>query len=198
MQSIGAVIVAAGYGSVRSVDGSPFPKVVEAVGGRPMIVQVVNVVMEAGLHPVVVVVNPMTADSIHETLRQYGYQGFHEAIQPDRFGSADAVLRAVPILRQLNCRHFLVIYADMPLWAPGTIGSLVRVHLEREATISMVSVPLDGREPLELRRYGRILYDAMGAISRVVEVHEATEQELRVSTSVNPSLWAWDLEWLAT
>lgn len=186
---IGSVIVAAGYGSCRSIDGKPFPKVLEDVGGTPLLVRVVNTV---GLSPSVVIVNPLFGPEVQSALERNGFDG-EFMIQPHRRGSADAVMTALPRLKEKGVSDVLVAYGDMPLFSKRTAFALLNLHLAERPLVSMVSASLNGLPPLY--RYGRVLRDEAGAIKRIVEPADAEAAELAVS-SVNPSLWIWNVEWL--
>jgi bifunctional UDP-N-acetylglucosamine pyrophosphorylase/glucosamine-1-phosphate N-acetyltransferase len=109
-------------------------------------------------------------------------------------GAGDAVKSALPLLREVGCRDFLVVYADMPLWRPETISALVLEHLREMPAITMATVALDSKAAL--RSYGRILRNEQGKIIGVVEPADATEEQLR-TTTVNPSLYVFRREWFA-
>ena len=196
MESVAGVIVAAGYGSFRRNEESLFPKVLEPVRGEAMVTRVATAVAKANLTPTVVV-NPQSEGPIRANLEASGFWKLSYVVQPDRYGSADAVARTVSLLQALHVEHILVIYADMPLWKSETIQQLIRLHCERSATITMVTVPLQRNSPPTFKSYGRILRDDSGAIRGVVEVADATHEELSTSPSVNPSLWVWNLRWFA-
>ena len=192
---IGAVVVASGHGFFRYVGGVRFPKVLEDVGGEPMISRIVRVV-GAKINPVVVIVNPLSRFRIKATLTAAGFTTCRYAVQPQRRGAADAIMRAIPILRHEGITDFLAIYADMPLWTAETIAALADQHRREQPILSMVTVPLNDGHPVGLERYGRVIRDGGEAISYVVEPVNATPEELAART-VNPSLWAWRMKWFA-
>lgn len=194
MKQIGAVIIASGYGRCRMLDGIPYPKVAELVARKPMVVHVVDIVGEAGLAPQIVVVNPLFGADIQAVLKEYGKTELQYAVQPKRSGAADAVLQAMPLLREGGVEHFLVIYADMPLWRPTTVRKIAALHEREKPTVTMISVALEGDYPRELERYGRVIRNSDGDIVRIVEPADAIPEEL-ASRAVNPSLWVWEREW---
>lgn len=197
-QPIAAVIVAAGYGSLRKVGGRPVPKVLESLapsGDRPIIGEVVQIVTSAGFAPRIVVVNGDFGGQIQTALASLGHTGLTYAYQPARLGAADAVMRAIPILERRGITRFLTVYADMPLWSVRTLHRLVQEHELSRAAVSMVSVLIAANHRSALERYGRILRDALGGIVGVIEPGEASEAHLRETTAVNPSLWVFELEW---
>ena len=190
---IAAVVIAAGYGSLRTVDESslPLPKILEPVAGKPMVLRVLETVQKAGCSPWVVVVNRYSALSVSIVLNRAPTPYY--VVQEDRTGAADAALGAVPWLQEQEVDDFLAIYGDMPLWSPETIERLLCAHRAAASTLSMVTVTRSSEYP-EFDRYGRVIRDTEGNIRRIVEPAEATREELDAK-SVNPSLWIWRREW---
>lgn len=191
------VILASGYGSVRSPEGHACPKVLEFIGGKPMIVRAATALMEAGFASFFVVVNPLFGETIRKILSAWMFGKYAFAYQPMRRGAADAALQAVPLAAAEGATDILVAYADMPLWSPDTIRCLAELHRKETPLLTMITAPLDEYSPKELWRYGRIIRSGDGTILRVVEPAAATEAEL-AARSVNPSLWLWNLDWIAT
>ena len=191
---VGAVVVASGRGFFRLVGGIRFPKVMEEIGGEPMVSRVVRAVMEAGIGSVIVVVNPVFGLAIETALATFGFNSCKYVVQPRRRGAAEALMRAMPLLRKEGVTDFLAIYADMPLWTAETIASLVDLHHRDKPLLSMTTVTLNGMHPPELERYGRVIRDSGDAIRYIVEPANRTPEELAACT-VNPSLWIWGREW---
>ena len=187
-------MLAGGYGACRSVGGSPFPKVVEDIDGLPMICRVAGLIPETKFSPRVVVVNPIYEELIETALRDAGLNDCRFVVQPRRSGAGEAVRLAVPCLQEGGADEFLTIYGDMPLWRPETVDRLVAMHRNDGAVLSMVTVERNSEYPA-FDHYGRIIRD-QGDISRVVEPADANVEEREIST-VNPSLWVWNLAWFA-
>lgn len=192
---IGAVIVASGYGSLRLIRGERFPKVLEMIGGMPMVCRIAHALLSHyTTMPCVVVVNPLFGPRIRAALEDLSFN-FLYATQRQRRGSADAVMQALPLLETEGITDFICIYADMPLWEWVTVTALMAVHQTVQPTISLVSVALNGHHPKELERYGRIVRRD-GRIWHIVESTDATKEELAIRV-VNPSLWIWQRDWFA-
>jgi bifunctional UDP-N-acetylglucosamine pyrophosphorylase/glucosamine-1-phosphate N-acetyltransferase len=175
--------------------------VIERVYGVPIIVRVLQAVEKAGITETMVVVNPRDQDLIQRVV----YNGMRDArllnlprfvLQPDRYGSADAVYRAIPALQERGVEQALITYGDMPLWSTETIRALVRQSEAIRRVATMVTVPRHADFPT-LDRYGRVVRDSSGTIERIIEVNDPaiTTIELEIER-VNPSLWVWDLAWL--
>lgn len=191
------ILVAAGYGSLRKEGGRPVSKLLEEIGGQPLVTYPVGAAAAAGVTDVIVVVNPLFGDPIREAIeRQARVMSIstHYVVQPDRYGAADAVMRAIPQARALDSKRALIAYGDMPLWSWQTMRRVMEAGDDSAA--SMVTVARNTRFP-GLDRYGRIVRDASGYIERVVEISDQriTPEEL-ARTTVNPSLWCWCLDWL--
>ncbi|HVU75609.1 MAG TPA: NTP transferase domain-containing protein, partial [Candidatus Paceibacterota bacterium] len=93
----GLILVAAGYGSLRLLHGRPVPKILEPIHGTPMVVHPIRTALEAGITDIVVVVNDLFGRDIRKAIRMHGPVCEPEfVVQPDRYGSANAVLRALP------------------------------------------------------------------------------------------------------
>ena len=192
---IGAVILAGGYGTCRSVGGSPFPKVVERIGGAPMICRVANLVSQDTFSSRVIVVNPIYDELIREALEGAGLNNCSFVLQPRRNGAGEAVRLALPHLIDEGIDDFLVVYADMPLWRPETVTGLVQTHRTQRPVLSMVTVQRAWEYPM-LNHYGRVLRNGTSEIIGIVEPADADRNQLEIQI-VNPSLWMWNLDWFA-
>jgi bifunctional UDP-N-acetylglucosamine pyrophosphorylase/glucosamine-1-phosphate N-acetyltransferase len=188
---IGAVILAAGYGTCRSVGGSPFPKVAEMIGGIPMIRRVLDRVPPTLFATRVVVANPIYEELTRAALADVENCTF--VLQPRRSGAGEAVRLALGSLKEGGVDDFLVIYGDMPFWRRQTVKDLANLHCARSPILSMATIERKEHYPM-LDHYGRVLKTADGRILRVVEPADATDEE-RGITTVNPSLWIWNLPW---
>ena len=111
------------------------------------------------------------------------------ALQVEPRGTADAVRAA---LEQLpGDRHEIVVLSgDVPLVDSDLIAELAGVRREHEAAMALVSVDVD--EPASS---GRVVRGADGRIGRIVEVSDATADELTLH-EVNAGLYAFDVDWL--
>lgn len=192
MQGISAVVAAAGYGTLN---GNKYcPKLLEKIAKRALISWSIQPLRDAHIGPILLVANPQCADALKHQLRQDEVHVTEIVLQPDRFGSADAVRRTISRLRHYSCRDVVVTYGDMPAWRGATVQRLIQEHRKTEADITMVVARLENGVPEVLKRYGRVIHDAEGRIRRIVEAKDANEAEL-ASPFVNPSLWVWNLDW---
>lgn len=193
-QKIGCIIPAAGFGSVCPVRSTT--KVVAETGGEQMISRVVRTVKQSGVTGSIVVVigdsqkNPY-GDQVRAALESAGHTDVKFAVQPDRLGAADAMVRG---LAQLNGeKHIIGTFGDMPLWRPQTLQKLMDAHLQQNAVISMVTLrPPQGHRT---EKYGRIARDERGRILAAFEPSELAPGQLQGVASVNPSLYVFQRAW---
>lgn len=176
-----AVILAAGQGTRMK---SKLAKVLHPVAGKPMIEYAVETAKYAGVEKTVVVVGHQ-GDQVRALLGDRVIFAY----QPVQFGTGDAVKCAHEALEK-NGGHVLVFYADMPLFRPETIRSLVDKHLASGATLTMLTVVSE-----ETMNFGRILRDASGQAVRIVEEVEATPQEYAIK-EINPGVYCFQADWL--
>ncbi|HKB82600.1 MAG TPA: bifunctional UDP-N-acetylglucosamine diphosphorylase/glucosamine-1-phosphate N-acetyltransferase GlmU [Burkholderiales bacterium] len=152
------VILAAGKGSRMH---SRLPKVLHAIGGKPMLGHVLE---RAGA---------LRSDC---TIVVYGYGGQaipsafgHAAVefvrQEPQLGTGHAVQQALPYLRAGGTT--LVLYGDVPLTRDATLEKLIS-----RPGLRLLTATLDDPEG-----YGRIVRDKTGRIVRIVEEKDASAQE---------------------
>lgn len=186
---VAAIVPAAGWGFLKP----GFPKILEDLNGKTILHTVLGTLLDNSfVSEIVIVVNP----------NNYGPQieavcsglPVRIAYQEKRTGAAGAVACALPLVSQYD--HVVVTYADMPLWRAQTMRMLVAKHLAENATISMVTVTLNGSHRLD--RYGRVARDEKGQILAVFEPDELTGFDLSLARTVNPSLYCFERRWLET
>ena len=154
-----AILLAAGLGTRMR---SALPKALHPIAGRPMLRHLLASV-EAVFDRAVVVVGPEmpaleAAAAPHPT-----------AVQRERLGTGHAALQAAPLLEN-HAGDVAVLYADNPLITAATLRRLVAAR--REAGLALLAM-----RPADPARYGRVLTDAKGDVTRVVEWADATEPE---------------------
>ncbi len=163
-----AVILAAGKGTRMKTD---MPKVMHAVGGRPMIDWSIALATETGCTRLVAVVHPS----------QDGLIGHFAATHPDVAivyqdppqGTGHAVRCAEPALADF-AGDLVVLYGDSPLIPAQAILDLFRV-LKDGATIGVL-----GFEAQDPGNYGRLITSAGGELEAIVEAREASLEQRRV------------------
>jgi len=154
-----AIILAAGLGTRMR---SALPKAMHPLAGRPMINHLLAA-CETVFERIVVVVGPgmpalEAAVAPHATV-----------VQAERRGTGHAALMAAPVLRDF-AGDVAVLYADNPLITAPTISRLV--DRRQAAGLALLAM-----RPADPGRYGRVLQDAAGDVTRVVEWADASAAE---------------------
>ena len=90
--------------------------------------------------------------------------------QEPQLGTGHAVQQALPLL---DDNLTLVLYGDVPLTAPNTLQALLAAA--GEGRLAVLTVELD-----DPTGYGRIVRDAGGAVTRIVEQKDATPNECAI------------------
>jgi len=157
------VILAAGEGKRMR---SSLPKVLHRIAGRPMLAHVIAAA------------RALAPEGIHIV---YGHGGEQVraafADQPDlewaeqarQLGTAHAVQQATPTIP--DGANVLVLYGDVPLITPATLRRL----LDAPGRLAVLAAELP-----DPTGYGRILRDAEGRVSAIVEHKDATSDERQV------------------
>ncbi len=163
------------------------------VSGRPMIVTLLETILEARVDPKpVVVVSEETGAEVRAVLGE----SCEYAVQQERLGTAHAVACAEPILRG-RADTVMVFYADMPFVAASTIRSIWEAHVRALPVITMGTVTVPDFEDWRhcLSTYGRVVRSHEGIVQKIVEMKDAAPAELEIK-EVSPSFFCFDAEWL--
>lgn len=172
------LILAAGQGTrMRSAT----PKVLHEVCGRPMVLWPVQAAIEAGAGKVIVVDSPAKA------LEAVLPQGVGLVVQPHANGTGGAVTAAIPEIDRAT--PVVVLSGDVPLVSAEAIEALTRAHAAAGAPATMATTVLP-----DPGGYGRVVRDAAGNVTKVVETKkagDATLEELEID-EVNTGIYAFD------
>lgn len=167
---LNVVILAAGQGSRMK---SNLPKVLHPVGGRPLLRHVIETARCLKPQHIIVV---------------YGHGGEQvpQAIEGDDLvwvkqeqqnGTGHAVAQAMPEVEDQST--VLVLYGDVPLTQQATLAELCR---DGQDALGLLTVHLE-----DPKGYGRIVRDAHGSVSCIVEekdADDATRQINEVNTGI--------------
>jgi len=178
---LSAVILAAGQGTRMK---SRLPKVLHSLLGKPMACYPLEAARQV-THSTPVMVIGHGADQVRQVL---GDQAEYVLQQP-QLGTGHAVMQAEPLLAN-KTDLVLVIYADMPLLTTQTLGNLVDKAQSHPGPVSMLTVTTN-----ETRGFGRILRDARGQVSGIVEEAQATAEQLDIH-ELNPGVYCFRAAWL--
>jgi len=166
---LAVVVLAAGQGTrIRSRT----PKVLHAVGGRPLVGHVLDTA--AALEPTrIVVVVRHERELVAATVADLA-PGVVIVDQDEVPGTGRAVEAALDALDGF-AGDVLVLSADVPLLESATLSDLVAAHRAEATAVTLLSARVD--EPFG---YGRVIRDETGAVARIVEQKDATADEAAV------------------
>lgn len=170
-----AIVLAAGQGTRMK---SARPKVLHAVGGKPMLGHVLDATAAAGIEQAHLVLGH-GADQVRAWLDTRSVEAPQSVIQQQQLGTAHAVSQAMPAVP--DTALVVVLYGDVPLISAATLEALIAAAADGFA---LLTVTLD-----DPRGYGRILRDAHGRVTGIVEEKDATPEQRRIR-EVNTGLIA--------
>jgi bifunctional UDP-N-acetylglucosamine pyrophosphorylase/glucosamine-1-phosphate N-acetyltransferase len=174
------VILAAGKGTRMK---SSLPKVLHVLAGRPLIDHVLRAARPLGAASTVLVVGH-GAEDVKAALADDASLEF--VVQSPQLGTGHALLQAEPKLRGRS-GVVLLLYGDVPLLDTSTLSRLLETHRSAKAAATVLTAHLE--QPYG---YGRMVRDAGGKLTRIVEERDASAEE-RALTEVNSGIYAFDL-----
>jgi bifunctional UDP-N-acetylglucosamine pyrophosphorylase/glucosamine-1-phosphate N-acetyltransferase len=175
MTELCTVILAAGQGTRMR---SKLPKVIHPLAGLPMIAYVVDVCRAVRAKRTVVIVG-YQAERVRAALEG---EPAEFIVQEEQRGTGHALQQVEAAFSGFE-GDLLVLPGDAPLLTAATLAALVTAHQEAKAwaTVLTAEVPHpDG--------YGRVVRGEGGALLRIVEEPEATQDERRIR-EINTSVY---------
>ena len=157
------VILAAGQGKRMY---SRLPKVLQPLGGQPLLEHVIRRAQDVGSDDICVVYGH-GGDEVREVFADAPVRW---ALQAEQKGTGHATLQAMPGTPDEN--RVLVLFGDAPLLTTATLVRLLQQSGDDE--VGLLTVELD--EPYG---YGRIIREN-GSILKSVEERDASEDEKRI------------------
>jgi bifunctional UDP-N-acetylglucosamine pyrophosphorylase / glucosamine-1-phosphate N-acetyltransferase len=170
---LSVVILAAGQGKRMNSD---LPKVLQPLAGRPLLQHVISAARS---------VNP---DNIYVVYGHGGAQvqaalaneNVEWVLQAEQLGTGHAVMQAMCVIP--DDHTVLVLYGDVPLISSSSLAKLAAAA--GEDALAILSV-----EPDDAAGYGRIVRNAEGRVTAIVEHKDATPAQLQIR-EVNSGLMA--------
>jgi bifunctional UDP-N-acetylglucosamine pyrophosphorylase/glucosamine-1-phosphate N-acetyltransferase len=172
---VSVVVLAAGQGKRMH---SALPKVLQPLAGRPLLEHVIRAaraLRPAGIH----IVYGHGAEQVRAAFAEQ--RDLHWALQAEQLGTGHAVMQAMPAIP--DDHQVLVLCGDVPLIRPATLARLVDGTTGKLALLTALLEDATG--------YGRVLRNAGGDVTRIVEHKDASDTERRVN-EINTGLIAFD------
>jgi bifunctional UDP-N-acetylglucosamine pyrophosphorylase/glucosamine-1-phosphate N-acetyltransferase len=163
-KSLEVIVLAAGKGTRMRSD---IPKVLHQIGGRPLLAHVLDTAhaLDAGR---VHVVYGHGGEQVPATI---GDSGVDWVLQEQQHGTGHAVAQAMPGIDPVAV--VLVLYGDVPLIRADSLRQLVEQAETGALALLTMELPDAGA-------YGRIVRDAEGSITSIVEKKDATAEQLAI------------------
>jgi bifunctional UDP-N-acetylglucosamine pyrophosphorylase/glucosamine-1-phosphate N-acetyltransferase len=176
------LIMAAGLGTRMKSDKA---KVLHQVAGRPMIAWAIEAARTAGASRIVAILGHQL-DNVKAALdARYGAGAVEVALQAEQKGTGHAVASALPALHGEPADRIVVILSgDAPLLRAERIAELTDACAVNPAGLALLSTQPDRPMP-----YGRLVRDAAGVLTRIVEWPDASPEE-RAIPDTNAGFYA--------
>ena len=161
---LSVVILAAGQGKRMNSD---LPKVLQLLAGKPLLQHVIDTARTLDPADLYVVYGHGGA----EVQAAFAHERLDWVLQADQLGTGHAVMQA---MRLISDDHtVLVLYGDVPLVSAACLGELI--HHADAGALALLTAKLD-----DATGYGRIVRDAAGAVTGIVEQKDASGEQLSI------------------
>ena len=182
---VSTVILAAGEGTrMRSAT----PKVLHRVAGRSLVEHAVRAAAGlAGQRLVVVVGHGREAvtEHLHEVAKSID-STVTVAVQDAQHGTGHAVRCGLDAVTETLTGTVLVTYGDVPLLDTATLSALLAEHASAGNAVTVLTAEV--ADPLG---YGRIVRDADGSVTAIVEQKDATPAQAAIN-EINSGVYAFN------
>ncbi len=163
--ALSVVVLAAGKGTRMR---SALPKVLHPVAHKAMVQHVIDSARQLDSSAIHVIYG----HGAETLLERLDGQQLNFVEQAEQLGTGHAVQQVIPHLS--DDEHVLILYGDVPLTRVETLQALVAAGQNTELALLTVTLP-------DPTGYGRILRDAEGKITGIVEQKDATPEQLQVN-----------------
>jgi bifunctional UDP-N-acetylglucosamine pyrophosphorylase / glucosamine-1-phosphate N-acetyltransferase len=172
-----SIVLAAGQGKRMK---SKLYKVLHPVCGKPMVGHVMDVLEKIQVNRTVVIVGHGA-----EAVSSYLGDRAEYALQAQQLGTGHAVLQAASLLSN-EAGTTIVICGDTPLVNEDTLQQMIKLHQAKQAAVTILTAELANPNG-----YGRIIRDAQGEVTGIVEQKDCTEAE-RLLHEINAGTYLFD------
>jgi bifunctional UDP-N-acetylglucosamine pyrophosphorylase / glucosamine-1-phosphate N-acetyltransferase len=175
-ENLEVIILAAGLGTRMK---SSTIKILHRAAGRPIIDYVLDLASELSTQPPVMVIGHQ-----REQVQQAVDNRARFAVQEQQLGTGHAVLQAAAHVDA--SKRVLILSGDVPLTRRETLQRLLDEHAQSGNALTLLTMKL-----ADPGMYGRIVRDDSGAVQRIVEAKDASDDEKRID-EVNAGIYVFD------
>jgi bifunctional UDP-N-acetylglucosamine pyrophosphorylase/glucosamine-1-phosphate N-acetyltransferase len=183
-ENLEVIILAAGLGTRMK---SATIKILHRAAGRPIIDYVLDLAGDLSPAPPVMVIGYQ-----REAVQKCVGNRARFAMQEQQLGTGHAVLQAASFVEEGGGagKRVLILSGDVPLTKPETLRSLLDEHTRAGNALTLLTMRL-----ADPAMYGRIVRDESGAVIRIVEAKDASDEEKRID-EVNAGIYVFEAEHL--
>lgn len=176
--SLAIAIMAAGKGTRLK---SKRPKVLHEVGGKPLLLHVIDAARQIVPPEDIFVIVGYEADQVKQAVSATGVR-FVE--QKEQLGTGHAIQQTRTAVEPYA--NLLVLSGDVPLIRPETIAAIRDFHLREAATMTILTA-----QPKDLTGYGRVVRKSPGVkeVKAIVEA-KALTPEASLAREINSGIYA--------
>lgn len=179
-KKLAVAILAAGLGKrMKSPDK---PKVMFEINSRPMIDYVVELAFKVNAEVVVPIVGHHREQVIDFLNKKFPGKDIKYAVQAEQLGTGHAVIQTESLLKDFD-GEILILSGDVPLLKYETVEELIDEHFSAGNDATLLTTVFN-----DSYGYGRIVRDAEGNFSKIVEEKDATEEEKKIK-EINPAIY---------
>ena len=162
--NLAAIILAAGRGTRMKSD---LHKVLHPIGGRAMILHLIDSLGQLGVSKSVVVIG----DKKEQV--QSAVSGSEFAVQEPPLGTGHAVIAAQEAMAGFK-GDVLILYGDVPLVGKGTMTAMIKAREEFSLVVLGFKAKVAGA-------YGRLVTNSQDELEAIVEASDSDEKTLQIN-----------------
>lgn len=184
MKHLIITILAGGLGTRMK---SSIPKVLHLYKNKPMIVHIIDQIIQFNPSKIIVVVG-IYEKIIRETINKYINEDIiNYVIQKHSLGTGDAVKSTLNYMNEIEGTN-IILNGDMPLLKYNTIKQIYEYYEENNKKMVITSAKLDNPYG-----YGRIICDDHGKFKKITEEKECTDTEKNIQF-INAGIYIVDIK----
>ncbi|MBI2683301.1 MAG: bifunctional UDP-N-acetylglucosamine diphosphorylase/glucosamine-1-phosphate N-acetyltransferase GlmU [Acidobacteriales bacterium] len=172
-------IMAAGKGTRLK---SKRPKVLHAIGGKPLVEHVIRAAAQVVPAKDIVTIIGHEADMVRKAVE---HTGVRFVLQAEQRGTGHAIQCAKEALQGYD--HILVLSGDVPLIRPETIAQLRDFHLQQKASMTILTAVPD-----DPAGYGRVIRRTKSKpdVKAIVEQKALSSAQNKTEREINSGIYA--------